>query len=67
MSTVAVSIYKTLSKAQVVRLENLGASLSSDKKTLTATEDQMWKSRIIANQRKLLEQRGNLAVSTNFP
>ena len=66
MSTVPISVFKTLSKKEVARLEDLGASIANDK-VITATEAQMWQSRIIGNKRKLLEQRGNLAVSTHFP
>lgn len=65
MSTVPISVFKTLSKQQVARLQNLGATVTNT--TITATEAQMWGARIIGNLRKLLEQRGNMAVSTHFP
>jgi len=63
-----LSVFKTLSKQQVARLQNLGATVTDT--TITATEDQMWIARIIGNTRRLLELRGNLSLSAkgvNFP
>jgi len=65
MSTVPISVFKTLSKQQVARLQNLGATVTDT--TITATEDQMWKARITGKLRELLEVRGNMAMSSHFP
>jgi hypothetical protein len=65
MSIPALAVTKTLSKQEVARLENLGATVTWG--TVSATEAQMWAARIIGKKRVLLEKRGNMALSHHFP
>jgi hypothetical protein len=65
MTIPALAVTKTLSKKQIARLEKLGATVTWG--TVTATEAQMWLARIIGKTRVLLEKRGNMALSKNFP